>query len=161
MNIFDFAIQREEDGIIFYEKLAAETSIPELKTIFTLIAEEERLHCELFQAMKNGEDPVKAGSSVLKKAKSVFRKMLERKDIHDILKGDQDGYKHSIKAEEDCIKFYEDIANKEKKDYVVKLLRIIAEEEKDHLSILENIYEFVEAPRTFLAWGEFSNLKEL
>ncbi len=38
---------------------------------------------------------------------------------------------------------------------------MLAEDEKEHLSIVENIYEFVEKPRTFLAWGEFSNLKEL
>jgi hypothetical protein len=35
----------------------------------------------------------------------------------------------------------------------------IAEEEKKHLNIIENIYSFVESPRTYLAWGEFSNLE--
>ena len=30
----------------------------------------------------------------------------------------------------------------------------------DNLSIVENIYSFVESPKSFLAWGEFSNLKE-
>ena len=28
------------------------------------------------------------------------------------------------------------------------------------LNIVENIYDFVESPKTFLAWREFSNLKE-
>ncbi len=37
----------------------------------------------------------------------------------------------------------------------------MVDEEKEHLSIVENIYDFVEKPRTFLACGEFSNLKEL
>jgi rubrerythrin len=40
-------------------------------------------------------------------------------------------------------------------------LRRIAEEERRHLNIMENIFDFVESPKTFLAWGEFSNLNEL
>jgi hypothetical protein len=37
---------------------------------------------------------------------------------------------------------------------------MIAEEERKQLNIVENIYSFVESPKTYLAWGEFSNLKE-
>ena len=33
-------------------------------------------------------------------------------------------------------------------------------EERNHLEIVDNIYDFVEAPRSYLAWGEFSNLRE-
>jgi hypothetical protein len=39
-------------------------------------------------------------------------------------------------------------------------MRRIAEEERHHLEVMENIYDFVESPRTYLAWGEFSNLRE-
>jgi rubrerythrin len=38
---------------------------------------------------------------------------------------------------------------------------MLAAEERRHLNMVENIYDFVEAPRSFLAWGEFSNLREL
>ena len=38
---------------------------------------------------------------------------------------------------------------------------MLAEEERRHLNVVEHIYDFVEAPRTFLAWREFSNLQEL
>ena len=41
-----------------------------------------------------------------------------------------------------------------------ELLLMIAHEERKHLSIVENIYTFVESPKSYLAWGEFSNLKE-
>jgi len=37
----------------------------------------------------------------------------------------------------------------------------IAKEERKHLSIVKNIYSFVESPKYFLASGEFSNLKGL
>ncbi len=160
MNVFDFAIQMEEDGRKFYEKLAEEADEPELKTIFTLLAAEERKHRDVFMAMKNGEDPAKSDSEVLDKAKSAFKKLLEKKDTLEILRKDPDGYRHSIKTEEDYIRLYEDMAKKEKNEHAAKLLLQIAEEERHHLSIMENIFDFVESPKTYLAWGEFSNLKE-
>ena len=43
--------------------------------------------------------------------------------------------------------------------YVRVLLRI-AEEEHEHFNILENVFNFVNAPNQYLAWGEFSNLDE-
>ena len=41
-----------------------------------------------------------------------------------------------------------------------KLLLQIAEEEHKHFTILENVYNFVNAPNEQLEWGEFSNLGE-
>jgi hypothetical protein len=43
---------------------------------------------------------------------------------------------------------------------VVKILQMLADEERKHLEIMENIYDFVEAPKNYLAWGEFGNLKD-
>jgi len=52
------------------------------------------------------------------------------------------------------------MAKKENRADVVQLLLKIANEEKKHYNIMENLYDFVLAPQNFLAWGEFSNLKE-
>ncbi len=161
MNVLDYAIKMEEDGRKFYEKLAAEADVPELKTIFALLAEEERRHQQIFQSMKNGEDPVNAESRIIEKAESAFHKLMEKKEASGILGRDPDGYLHSIKTEEEYIRLYLDMAEKEENEQVKELLLRIAEEEKRHLNIMENIYDFVESPRTFLAWGEFSNLRDL
>ncbi len=161
MNVFDFAIKMEEDGRKFYAKLAAEAGDPELKTIFTLLAEEEQQHRNIFQMMKAGEDPVMADSRFMGRAKSAFQKLLDKKDMSGILRSDPDGYLHSIRTEEEYIRLYEDMANREESPHVKELLLRIAEEERHHLKIMEHIYDFVEAPRNFLAWGEFSNLREL
>jgi rubrerythrin len=161
MNVFDFAIRMEEDGMKLYEKLAEEAHEPELKTIFNLLAAEERKHRNIFVAMKKGEDPSTAESIALENARTAFRKLMERKDPVEILQKDPDGYRHSIKAEEDFIRLYEDLAGKEQNGHVADLLRRIADEERRHLNIMENIFDFMESPRTFLAWGEFSNLNEL
>jgi hypothetical protein len=40
------------------------------------------------------------------------------------------------------------------------LLRRIATEERRELESLRQLFDFVNAPNEFLAWGEFSNLNE-
>ncbi len=158
MNIFDFAMEMEIDGKAHYEKLASEATSTEFKNLFTMLAEAEQSHIDALQTMKNGVDTVKVESKVLEKAKDIFDKLLTVKEDRD---SPPDGYLQVLKAEEESIRLYEEAAEKEQNEDARKLLLILAGEEKEHLSIVKYIYEFVEAPRTFLAWGEFSNLKEL
>lgn len=159
MNVFDFALKMEEDGKAFYEKLAAETGVPELRTIFSLLAAAEDEHREAIEVMKKDVPPAKADSKVLEKAKNTFQELLERKETA-MLKGDADGFQHAIRIAMAGIKLYEEMAEKETNEAAAKLLRMLADEERKHLEIMENIYDFVESPKDFLAWGEFSNLKE-
>lgn len=160
MNIFDFALKMEEDGKAFYEKLAAETNVHELKTIFSMLAAAEEEHHEALEVMKKDVPPDKADSKVLENARNIFQGLTERKDAIDMLKNDPDGYRHVIKTAVAGIKLYEEMAAKETNPAAVKILLMLAEDEKKHLEIMENIYDFAEAPKNFLAWGEFSNLKE-
>ena len=41
------------------------------------------------------------------------------------------------------------------------MLAWLANDEKRHLERIEEIYDFVETPRCYLEWGEFSNLRSL
>lgn len=161
MNIFDFALKMEQDGRAYYEKLAAETAIPEYRSIFSLLADAEQRHHDAIKAMKDGTDAVKAESEVLDHAKNIFARLLRMDSEHHKLLFDPDGYLHALKAEEESIRFYTEAAQKENNEEARKLLLTLADEEREHLSIVKNIYDFVEKPMTFLAWGEFSNLKEL
>jgi len=160
MNIFDFAMKMEGDGKALYEKLAAETGVAELKTIFTLLAAAEDEHCKALGAMKKKTSQGTAESKVLENARNVFEGLLERKSAIDLLKEDPDGYRHALKFAMAGIKLYETMAAKETNPATANIFTMLAEDERKHLQILENIYDFVEAPKDFLAWGEFSNLKE-
>ena len=160
MNVFDFALKMEEDGKAFYEKLATETKVHELQTIFSMLASAEEEHREALEVMKKNIPADKADSMVLENARNIFQGLMERKDAIDMLKNDPDGYRHVIKTAVAGIKLYEEMAGKETNSDAAKILLMLAEDEKKHLEIMENIYDFAEAPKNFLAWGEFSNLKE-
>jgi rubrerythrin len=161
MNIFEFAMNMEMDGKAYYEKLAAETAVVGLKSIFVNLAADEQKHYDIIQAIKSGASRTMADSTVLEEAKNLFADLMGDKNIVGSLKRSLDGYEHARKIEADSVRFYEDAAGKESDADTARILLRIAGEEKKHYNIMDNLYDFTLAPQNFLAWGEFSNLKEL
>jgi rubrerythrin len=161
MNIFEFAMKMELDGKSYYEKLAAETPVVGLKTIFVNLAADEQKHFDTIQAIKSGAFGTMADSTVLEEAKNLFADLMGDKNIVGSLKRSLDGYEHARRIEADSVRFYEDSAGKESNPDTAGILLRIAGEEKKHYNIMDNLYDFTLAPQNFLAWGEFSNLKEL
>ena len=160
MNIFDCAIKMEKEARMYYEKLAAATAVPELKNLFTMLAAAEQEHHDALVDMKGSIDPPKANFMALQEAACLFRPLMAKRGLMAELKEDPDAYKHVVKAEEEGVRFYLELAAQAKDEGTRNILLMIADEERKHLNIVENIYSFVESPKTYLAWGEFSNLKE-
>jgi rubrerythrin len=160
MNVFDFAMKLEEESRESYEKLAEEADSMELKTVFSLLADSEREHHEHLTILKTSTDPAVAESVSLDRAGSFIHELVGTIADADILRNDNDGYRHALKQEEISISLYDNLAKREPNSSAAALLRTLAAEERHHLEMMENIYEFVETPRTYLAWGEFSNLRD-
>jgi len=161
MNIFDYAMQMELDGKEFYEKLAEESDTEGLKTIFRWMAVDERKHYDLFRQMKEqGASLSMADSDALDRAKNVFAKLQEQGATPGSEVKSLDAYKYAMKVEADSATLYEEAAAKETRQEIKDILLRIAIEERKHLNIIENVFEFVNAPNQNLVWGEFSNLKE-
>jgi len=159
MNVFEFAMKMEEDGKTYYEKLAQQTRLEGLRTIFTRLAEDEQKHYEIFQELKkSGSAPTMQESTILAEAKNVFEELPEEKETLKGCEGDLSAYQYAMKIEADSYRFYEKAAIDEKNQATKNLLMKIADEEHKHYTILENIYHFINAPNQYLAWGEFSNL---
>jgi len=161
MNVFDFAMKMELQGKACYDNLAASTQVAGLRNIFTGLAADEQKHYELFRGLKEGKAFAMADSRMLEQAKSVFRELVGEKERSTGLREDLDGYRLGLKIEADSVKLYEDMAKREENPETVQLYLRIANEEKKHFNIMENICDFVMKPRYFLEWREFSNLHEL
>lgn len=161
MNVFDFAMQMEDQGYEYYSGLARAATLPGLKTIFSGLAEDEKKHFEIFRALKEGSPlPDTQGATALDTAKNVFL-LLPRGE--EVLQGITDAlpaYQHAMQLEAESFRCYEDAAAEESDPEVKALLLKIAGEEHKHFNILENVYHFVNAPNQHLEWGEFSNLGE-
>jgi rubrerythrin len=161
MNVFDYAMKMELDGKAFYEKLVEETSLPQLKSVFRSMAEDEQKHYETFQALKDGIAGTMADSNILETTRNVFEQLVLDKENAARMKSTLEGYEIARKVEADSTRFYVDMAAKEHDPEITRLILAIAYEEKKHYNILDNLCDFTLAPHNYLAWAEFSNLKEL
>lgn len=161
MNVFDFAIKMEKEGKALYEELARDAALPGLKNIFLQLAADEQKHREVLLALKTGAPAAgMKDTPALEQAKTVFGDLLARKESFGPLKAGLDAYRRAMKLEADSFRLYEEAAGKEKEPAVKALLLRVAGEEHKHFVILQNIYDFANAPSQYLAWGEFSNLEE-
>ncbi|OGU07204.1 MAG: ferritin [Geobacteraceae bacterium GWC2_58_44] len=161
MNVFDFAMKIELQGKAYYENLAASAKLAGLRTIFTELAADEQKHYDVLRGLKEGKTWEMADSRVLEHTRSVFTDLLRDRDVEVGLQEALDAYKLALKVEADSVRLYEDMAKKEENPETVQLYLTIANEEKKHYNIIENICDFVMRPKYYLKWREYSDLDDL
>lgn len=161
MDVLTFAEKMELDGKAYYEQLASKTAHAGIRTIFLALAGDEQKHYEVVRSMRDGLAGTMLDSTALEQAKNVFTELSTDQSVVKGLKEDFDGYYHAMKVEADSVRLYEDLATKEEDPERAKLLLKIANEEKRHFNIMENLYDYVLKPGYYLEWREFSNLGQL
>jgi len=161
MNVFDCAMKIEEETKSYYKGLEAEASQPEMKHLFSLLAASEDEHRASLIRLKESISADKAKLDGLDGTACSFRPFLTQREMLEESEKDPDLYLFAVKKEEQEIRFYEELAGMAVDEPTRRSLLMLADEERRHLATVENIYAFVEEPKSYLAWGEFSNLKEL
>lgn len=158
MNIFDYAMQMEKDGEDYYRQIARGSNDPGIKSIFNMLADDEVKHYYIIKKMKQDQKAEMANTSILNNSKNIFAKMKEN------------GY--SVPSEEDQIAMYQQAGKNEKlsedfyrekaaemSDSGQKAIFVqLADEERRHFFLVENIIEFVKRPDTWLENAEFNHL---
>lgn len=162
MNVFDVAMKMEIDGKAYYEKLASQTDLPGLQTIFRQMAEDEQKHFEAFKAMKSGKKlPDHTDGTTLAEARNVFanlpRPEVAIKNVKDTL----EAYQYAMDVEAESQRFYEKAASEETDPQIKEVLLKIAAEEKHHFDIMQNVYDFTNAPNQYLSGAEISNIGKM
>jgi rubrerythrin len=144
-----------------YEQLAAHAHNKELKQLFSLLAaSEEQYIAELMKFQSQLTFKTREAYN-LDANVCVFSPSINPVDPESSLAGDPDGYMHIVRNEEGNIELFDKLSEQATDDYLRKQLQILARKEREHLDMVENVYQFVEEPRTYLEWGEFSNMKSL
>lgn len=160
MNVFDFAMDIERRGRNFYRSVAQKTGSAGVRTIFSMMAEDEQKLLERFRAMKETVAfTTMQDSAVLEGSANILRGILNEREALQIT-SDIEAYHYVMDVEAAIFRLYEDAARREVNPEVQGLLRRIAVEERRELESLQQLFDFVNAPNQFLAWGEFSNLSE-
>ncbi len=160
MNIFDFAIEKEQLSEQLYRELAQHAPHKGLISIFTMLADEEHSHLEVVTKMKEGAPAEVAETILLTNAKTIFAKMRQSKEKLKFGDSQIDVYKKAREIEKDSRAFYRQKAQESDNPGHKTLFETLAEEENKHYFLIDNIIEFVSRPQTWLENAEFHHLEQ-
>ncbi len=159
MELFDFAIQMEKDGEAYYRQLSHRTANTGLRTILTVLADEEVKHQQLFQQLKESKSVLQA-SQVLTRTKNIFVQMKESGEVISDETSHIGLYEKAQDLEKQAQAFYLEKSNEAESDHVRDVLVLLAREEQAHYFILDNIIDFLSRPQTWLEDAEFTSFDE-
>lgn len=162
MNILECTIKMKQETRAHYERLSEAVTEKELKRLFSLLAAAEGEHIEKLVTLKDSMSSVGTiNFNPLDESVCVFSPNIDPRHLAETLRNDPDAYRHVVQEEEQTIEFFDNLKKQSENEEMKKVYQVLADKEREHLTTLENIYFFVEEPRTYLEWGEFSNLKGL
>ena len=160
MDIFKFAKQMEKEGEGYYRDLAKKTAVPGLREILTMLADSEVNHYRVFQNMEKQLPCKLPNTPFLSSAKAVFAQM---KGEQKLIASDQTQialYRKALDIEETSRDFYiekaKQLENHEQKAVLMK----IADQEKQHYQIVDNMIDLILAPELWLENAEWHHLDE-
>ena len=157
MNIFIYAMQMEKDGEDFYYQLAQQTSNKGLQTILEMLAAEEAKHYKAIEKAISAR-PNLAETTVLSDAKNVFAQIKDSNESFDFDLGQVELYSKAKGLEQKSMDFYSEKAHEVEQEYQKEIFLRLADEEKKHYFLLENILEYVSRPQMWLENAEFCHL---
>ena len=161
MNIYKYALQLEKDSENYYNKLMSKTDDVGLKTILKMLADEEAKHFSIVeQMMKTNTYPELIETNLLKNVRNIFEKIKGKKLEFSFDLTQADFYRKAQEIEEKSHQHYLEMSGKVEDKAQKNLLLKLAEEEKKHMFLLENLVEFVSRPDTWIEDAEFNHLDE-
>jgi rubrerythrin len=158
-DIFEYAMQMEKDGEDYYRQLAQKAGNNGMKTILTMLADEEVKHYNALEKIKTQKTQI-AESEILTDAKNVFVQIKESGDSFDFDINQAELYKKARDIEKKSRDFYTEKANEVTEEYQKELFLKLADEEQKHYVLLDNIIEFISRPEQWLENAEFFHLED-
>ena len=159
MNILEYAMQMEKDGEEFYRDLAQKVKNTGIRNILTMLADEEARHYQVLADIEQGSAEVPE-TEILDHAKNVFAEMKDTGRTLHLDEAQIDLYREAQAIEQRSIDFYTEKAAVVGQDAQKQLLTRLAQEEKKHYFLLENIIDFVSRSITWLENAEFCHLEQ-
>jgi rubrerythrin len=161
MNIYQYAMKLEKDSENYYTGLMSKTDDVGLQTILKMLADEEAKHFSIVEQMEKSDTcPELAETNILKNAKNIFVQIKGKNLEFNFDLAQADFYRKAQEFEEKSHQHYLEMSDKVEDEAQKNLLLKLAEEEKKHMFLLENLVEFVSRPETWVENAEFNHLDE-
>ena len=161
MNIYKYAMKMEKDSENYYRELSNKTGDVGLQNILKMLANDEVKHYHIIeQIMKTDVSLELAETDILENAKNIFIKIKGKNLVFNFDLPQIDFYRKAQEMEEKSYKFYIEMSDKAEIESQRKIFLKLAEQEKKHMFLLENLVEFVSRPETWIENAEFNHLDE-
>jgi rubrerythrin len=160
-NPVKIAIKMEMDGIAFYEKAADKTKNPLGKKMFLSFIEDEKNHLKALDMIFKGAsfdliDDIFKGSDPRKRIKTVFS-MAEEDRVLERQKADTDelmAIEIAMELEKQGYDYYVEVAGDSENEEIKKLFEILAGEENQHYTMLQNSHTYLTDTGNWFIWEE-------
>jgi rubrerythrin len=146
-DALDRALDLEVEGYEFYMRCAAHTSSGEGQDFFRYLAGEELIHhdkvAEIYRDNFNSEYcDYRDRINRMKKVSGVFEEHVPGGDL-DVKSDALDALNIALKAEENSIRLYRDLAGRSDDPEMGRFFEKLAGEEENHRSLLETEIDFI------------------
>lgn len=155
MNVYEYAMKVEKEGEAYYREMAAKAQNSGLKRIFTMLADEEVKHFNIFKSMMKKEDMDLDKLDLITDTKTIFQTLTEEKDNVSLDAEHIEYYKDAIAREDNSHDFYATKAQELEDANEKKVFLQIADEEIKHKKVLEEIVIYLQEPADWVASAEF------
>jgi len=158
MDLFEVAIQLEQEGAQFYSEMAKKAPTEGFADIFSTLAEDERKHENYFKTLQKKSALITVSSTALEQAKQVFR-TFDPESFFQI-EGQIPAYEEALLVEKKSIDFYTSQLPSLEFEAEKKALSEIIAEEKRHYAIIEEMLKLVTRPQRWVENAEFGVREE-
>ncbi|OPL09220.1 MAG: hypothetical protein AVO33_07085 [delta proteobacterium ML8_F1] len=155
MNILDFAMEFESKSREYYQQLANEVEIKELKDLFNSLAEDELRHIEVIRDMKEGSK-VEFASKHLGEANDAFYELLGKEVTPQYLTK-LIALDKALAFEDESMAFYKEKSESAATATERLVFFRLYFEEKKHYEVLNRLIEYTTYLETSLETAEFQN----
>ncbi len=160
MNIFEYAIKMEKDDENYYRELMGYTENKGIQSILKMLADQEANHYEILMKMSKEADADYIFTDVLDDVKNVFETLKAEKIPVNFNIPQKEFYEKARDIEENSYEFYLQKSREVENPKHQKVFAVLAEEEKQHMFLMENFVDFVGRPDTWIENAEFTKLEE-
>ncbi len=159
MNLYEAAKQMEKEGEDQYRQLAATAQDKGLQRIFTVLADNEVKHYQVIEEMEKKATRPFEVDLMVEDVKAVFRGMQERASQFSSDTPQELVYAKALDGEKKAVAFYTELLAQAQTDAEKAAIEGIIKEEKQHAVLLENMIDFIRAPKMWLENAEFNNME--
>ena len=166
MDILEKAGEIETKGEQLYRDMAEKSPVTEIKSIFGFLAGEEKRHYEALQAMrKHTMLPAIEKSSILSDSKAVFKNLSEQFTAPGTIAIDREfALNTALEFENKSVSIYDkaiaELIMAPENEGSRRVLKQIAEQEKDHVLLIKSLMDFQRHPYEWLENAEWNHLDE-